>query len=308
MKSKLRNRGVQSNPARRRWRFGPRSSTFVFVASLGVWLPKAHAAALVDLDATTLPEGPLATWSNAGTVGGDFTSAGDTVPQVTTTAGVKGVSFLGGTGGAAGTHDEGPAATDAVAFGNSRTVEAWVYNPSAQAEETVFAWGRRGGPDGTNASFNHGTNADFGAVGHWGAPAIGWNGKIAFNRWFDQETATFWADADADGVPDWFENQYAPTLNPAVADGDQDPDGDGLTNRQAFENVFADAPGDALLERCWGKVSRRLCLSTTAAGRSINEHQFVGEQQDLRVLLPGIQGLKHLRRAAEIRAGIPLAG
>jgi len=139
---------------------------------------------LVNLDATSLPEGALATWVNTGTVPGDFTSAGDVVPAVTTVAGAKGVAFIATGGGAGGTHYLGPIAPASVTGGNPRTIEAWVYNPSAQGEETVFSWGRRGGsPDGSNVSFNHGTDPTFGAVGHWGAPDIGWNGQIVFSKW-----------------------------------------------------------------------------------------------------------------------------
>ena len=39
----------------------------------------------------------------------------------------------------------------------------------AAEPETIVAWGRRGGPDGSNMSFNYGANALFGAVGHWGS-------------------------------------------------------------------------------------------------------------------------------------------
>src|ERR1044071_6031379 len=81
-----------------------RGSAFVFVACLGIWLPKSHGGVLVDLDATALSEGALTTWTNKGTVAGDFTSAGDTVPSVATVDGVKSVRFLGGTGGDVGTH------------------------------------------------------------------------------------------------------------------------------------------------------------------------------------------------------------
>ncbi|MEZ5327160.1 MAG: hypothetical protein R3F19_19090 [Verrucomicrobiales bacterium] len=52
----------------------------------------------------------------------------------------------------------GPSAPSSVTGATSRTIEAWVYNPEIAGEETVFSWGRRGGPDGTNVSFNHGSN------------------------------------------------------------------------------------------------------------------------------------------------------
>ena len=158
----------------------------LLVITASVCLPAhvSRADILVNLDATGLPTGPLATWINTGTLPGNFTSAGDVVPSVTTIAGGKGLSFIGGTGGGVGTHYIGPVAPASITGGNTRTIEAWVYDPSAQAEEAVFSWGRRGGgPDGSNVSFGHGTDPAFGAVGHWGAPDIGWNGQIQFSRW-----------------------------------------------------------------------------------------------------------------------------
>jgi hypothetical protein len=176
--SELRRRSVYTRPRRHR--------IFKSTLAVSVFLASAFASfgdVLINLDATGLPAGPLPTWTNSGSLSGDFTSAGTVVPQVTTVAGGTGVAFLGGTTGANGTHYVGPVTPASVTGGNSRSLEAWVYNPSAQAEETVFGWGRRGGPDGSNVSFNHGTDGTFGAVGHWGAPDIGWNGQIQFSRW-----------------------------------------------------------------------------------------------------------------------------
>ena len=122
----------------------------------------------------------MATWDNLGTVEGDF-AASATVPSVTTIDGVKGVSFNGAN------HYTGPVAPSDVATGvtgsSPRTIEAWIFNPEIATEETIFAWGRRGEPPGGNMSFNHGTSGAFGAVGHWGAPDLGWGGNIAENRW-----------------------------------------------------------------------------------------------------------------------------
>src|ERR1043166_4744526 len=107
-------------------------SVYVFAAFVGLWLPKSYSAVLVDLDSTALPEGPLATWKNNGTTPGDFTSAGSIVPNVTNVLGVKGISFLASPGGTNGTHYIGPVAPAEVVRGNPRTIEAWVYNPTAQ--------------------------------------------------------------------------------------------------------------------------------------------------------------------------------
>ena len=163
----------------------------VFKSALAVSLSFAlcstsFADILVNLDATGLANGPLATWTNTGTISSNFTAVNaNAVPQVTTVAGVKGVAFIGGTTGPNGTHYIGPVAPPSVTGTSSRTIEAWVYNPNAQGEETVFAWGRRGGaPDGSNVSFNHSVDPAFGAVGHWGAPDIGWPaGQVQFGKW-----------------------------------------------------------------------------------------------------------------------------
>lgn len=137
----------------------------------------ALAGVLVDLNATSLPTGPLVAWTNTGTLGGSFTREFDT-PQVTTIAGVKGVTLDG-------SNDwyVGPIAPASVTGNGSRSIYAWVYNPSHGAEETVFSWSYRGGPAGTHTAFNHGSNEAFGAVAHWDAPDIGWNNTQEAGIW-----------------------------------------------------------------------------------------------------------------------------
>jgi hypothetical protein len=71
---------------------------------------------------------------------------------------------------------EGPAAPAEITGGSDCSIEVWAYNPVIADEETLVAWGRRGGPDGTNRSFNYGAHATWGAVGHWGSPDMGWSG------------------------------------------------------------------------------------------------------------------------------------
>ena len=140
-------------------------------------------ALLIDLNATKLNAGPLDTWPNAGTVSGDFISSGDTVPEVVTIDGVKAVKLIGETPGYAGTHYSGPVAPPQVTGNSSRTIEAWVFDTKPQDEKTVFAWGRRGGPDGSNCTFGHGTHLTWGAVGQWGAFDLGYGTNIIFGRW-----------------------------------------------------------------------------------------------------------------------------
>ncbi len=65
----------------------------------------------------------------------------------------------------------------------TRSIEAWVWDDAIAGEETIVSWGKRGGPAGTNMSFNLGTNVNFGAIGHWGAPDIGWGTIPALSTW-----------------------------------------------------------------------------------------------------------------------------
>src|SRR5690606_5542759 len=50
----------------------------------------------------------------------------------------------------------------------------WAYNGHLRGEESLVTWGQRGGPDGTNVSFNYGNDSRWGAMGHWGNPDMGW--------------------------------------------------------------------------------------------------------------------------------------
>jgi hypothetical protein len=172
---------------------------------LGLSMAAAHGAVVVNLDATAQPTGPLATWPNSGSAVGDFTSV-VTVPEVITVDGVKGVSFLGGTAGNAGTFYVGPIAPSSLTGNSSRTIEAWVWDPTVQDEKTVIAWGRRGGgPDGSNSTFGHGNHGTWGAFGGWGFGDMGYINKV-FSRWthivYTYDSATKTARTYKDGVLD----------------------------------------------------------------------------------------------------------
>ena len=154
----------------------PHPRLALVLLAIGLSFP-AIGNVLVNLDATALPAGPLVTWNNTGTVGGSFTREFDT-PSVTTVAGVKGVTLDGNNDWFVG-----PVPPSSVTGNGSRSIVAWVYNPSTLEEETVIAWGRRGGGAGTNMSFNHGHHPTWGAIGHWDAPDIGWNGQQETGIW-----------------------------------------------------------------------------------------------------------------------------
>src|SRR5688500_11828560 len=148
----------------------------------------------VNMDATTAAVGTINVITNRGSLGGVFEARGAaaTVPRVNIagSSGARGIQFDGGDymqhaatpGGALV-----PAPAGVVGLDPTRSIEVWAFNPAIADEETLVSWGRRGGPDGSNMSFNYGANANFGAVGHWGAgPDLGWNsggGAPQAGRW-----------------------------------------------------------------------------------------------------------------------------
>ena len=85
---------------------------------------------------------------------------------------------------------------------------SWAYNPAdgrQNAEETAVAWGRRGGPAGSNLTFGYGDHGTWGAVGHWGTPDMPWfpgGSSPDLGQWhhlvytFDGSTARVYADGE----------------------------------------------------------------------------------------------------------------
>jgi Concanavalin A-like lectin/glucanases superfamily/Bacterial TSP3 repeat len=143
-------------------------------------IPSAETGPLVNLDATNLPLGALASWTNTGSLGGQFTPF-SAAGNVTLLSGVKGL-----TNTATSNAYVGPVPPPSICGNASRSVEAWVYNPAVGNEDTIFSWGRRGGPDGTNWAFCHGSRVEFGAFSNWGdSTNIGWGSplKITANQW-----------------------------------------------------------------------------------------------------------------------------
>jgi hypothetical protein len=127
----------------------------------------------VNLDATALPLGPLPVWTNNNALGWSFKAPSNAVANVQIVDGSRAVVF-NGTNYYTGLGEPYSFATNAA-----RSVEAWIWNPTVEDEETVFAWSRRGGPDGSNTALSHGRNATFGAVQFWGTFDVPWGTNAA---------------------------------------------------------------------------------------------------------------------------------
>ncbi len=123
---------------------------------------------LVDLRAADYTSGG-ANWTNNGTLGGSFNSSNTTIKRFDA-YGAPAIAFSG-----VNDYFSGPASPASVTGTEDHSVEVWVFNTRTKGEEAMVSWGRRGGGDGTNVSFNYGDNGAWGAVGHWGAPDIGWD-------------------------------------------------------------------------------------------------------------------------------------
>lgn len=126
-------------------------------------LPKA----LFALDART-PDAGGETW-------GGFTRVG--APTVGEKLGQKAVLFDG-------QKDSYERSVPAALCGSRpRTIEVWAYKESVRGdEETLVAWGRRGGPTGTNLALNWGNSGGYGGATHWSAD-LGWRGVPKPGQW-----------------------------------------------------------------------------------------------------------------------------
>ncbi len=164
--------------------------------SLGLALilstPGLSGAELIRLDASSLPNGTLSSWSNAGTLGGSFSqTTAYRQPWVEVIGGIRGVSFDGNADCLTG-----PDAPASITGDGDRTVIAWVFNPAIGQEETVIAWGRRDGPDRSLAAFFHGWHDTWGCYGGWGAGDVGWSDQEKTGAW----TCCIWVYDSASGV------------------------------------------------------------------------------------------------------------
>jgi len=130
----------------------------------------ANAGTLyVDLRPSGL-SGDGTTWTNLAAGQENFSAEGTaTLVANVENTGLPGVRFDG-------TNDFlGGATTDDLDRASDRSIEVWAFNPTVTPDETLVAWGHRGGPNRSNMAFGTGGNPDYGAAGQW-AEDLGWNG------------------------------------------------------------------------------------------------------------------------------------
>jgi len=136
---------------------------------------EAAGELLVSLDAGDASAG-TDTWVNQGSMG-DFAKVGEPAPV--TIDGGKGLSFNeDATGDAYTSVNDAPAGI--MGPDPTRSIEAWVFNPTAGPDEAVVAWGMRGGPDGSNMNLGYGTHQWWGATTQWGGSHqdLGWTPNL----------------------------------------------------------------------------------------------------------------------------------
>ena len=211
MQQKNTNIRISRRAAGAKWRSTPSrlgSKILAVAACMGLTFSIAEANTLIDLDATSQPLGQLDPWPNSGTISGDFNAASTIFAyapgQVITVDGVKGVAIPTSDSGTTGTAYEGPVVPESICGDASRTIEAWVWDPQGQAEKTIFAWGHRDGPDGSNCTFGHGNNETWGTLGGWGFADIGYGANFVTQRWtyvvYTYDAATKTAKTYVDGA------------------------------------------------------------------------------------------------------------
>ena len=91
------------------------------------------------MDSRSLDLGTLTSWQNSGLAGGNFSPELE-APIVEEVDGVRAISFNGESDWLIG-----PAAPESILGNNPHTIEAWIYNPKVDVQESVISWGRQSG-------------------------------------------------------------------------------------------------------------------------------------------------------------------
>jgi len=169
----------------------------VMILSLlfGVLVPTlagSASPALIDLDASALPDGPVSSWKNTGSLAGSF----DVLPiggaVVANVDGRNAVTFDGSTNRLVSSF----AAPASITGDSAYSIAIWVRNPKIETEEAVLCWAPRNSGDGKSAQLNYGSSKDFGAVTHWGTKDMGYDGGVPEPGKWHLIAATYGGKAD----------------------------------------------------------------------------------------------------------------
>ena len=125
------------------------------------FLAPARAAVLLDLDASTLSEGPLISWPNRAPSGGALASTNPVPVRVETLAGRRAVLF----NGTQRLVSDFPLPPE-LCKGGPFTVEAWALNPELDRTETLVSFALPKGGLGTEFNFGSGPTAGAFRSGH----------------------------------------------------------------------------------------------------------------------------------------------
>ncbi len=240
------------------------------IAALFAYPCLSTAAELVDLDASSLSPGTLASWSNQGTLGGDFLQGQSfRRPEVEDVLGIQGVTFDGSSD-----HLIGPVAPESLNGNGDRTVIAWVYNADVGPEETIVSWGRRDGPDRSLSAFFHGSHDTWGCFGGWGVADVGWANQEKPGVWtcctfvYDSSSGMFRAYTDG-------RLSTSKSIGP-LATWSADTSGDSLRLRLAAQS----APNGNTTYINGGMTIARLRVHDTAFTEAEVVNEFVAEAPD----------------------------
>lgn len=142
---------------------------------------------VVGVYAQGLTAGSVNTWTNKGSLGGKFVPLRTGIPVAGQNGIYNAVKFSNSplilSNDAVGALITAPA--EITGSTANYTVSSWLYEPNATLpdQQTYISWAQRGGPDGSNCELGYGINASYGAVGHWGAPDMGFTTPPTGGAW-----------------------------------------------------------------------------------------------------------------------------
>ncbi|MFI1773470.1 family 43 glycosylhydrolase [Thalassobellus citreus] len=132
---------------------------------------------LLDINASSFSTGEKITeLQNLGTLGGTFTTIGNIIVEDIDNR--RGFTF-----GGSDYMELSKRNPDSQTWNAPYTVSTWVNNPNVGPSECILTWANRGGPMGTYAALNYGTNNNWGASAHWDQHDMGYTTVPEKGKW-----------------------------------------------------------------------------------------------------------------------------